>query len=1317
MNRPKAFLMAVIAALLTVVLSLPVLSAGEPPKPLPEGVSEGWLATVQQGIQKEEYNISPAGDGKALYQAPNRAHGFRSRFTSNGIEIAPLSSEAKGWSLGLELVEKPEGLRLKAEVKTNDNRIEYDRGNITEWYVNDEKGLEQGFTVHKQAGGGGLHIDMKLTGNLRPKFSEDGQAVHFYSAGNNLTVLSCDHLKVTDSRGAVLSSRFEGINGGIRIAVDDREAVYPVTVDPLVAGPVLVGGQGRCSTAGDVNGDGYGDVIVGVYYYDNGETNEGAAFVYYGSASGLNTTPLILESNQEGAYFGESASTAGDVNGDGYGDIVVGALNYDNGETNEGAAFVYYGSASGLNTPPLILESNQEGALLGGSASTAGDVNGDGFSDVVVSAPYYHNGEINEGAAFVYYGSASGLNTTPLILESNQENAVLGVSVATAGDVNGDRFSDIVVGVYGYTNGQSYEGAAFVYYGSASGLNTTPLILESNQPDAQLGVSVATAGDVNGDGYSDIVAGARFYDNGETNEGAAFVYYGSVSGLSTTPNWTGEGNQANAYYGYSVSSAGDVNGDGYGDVVVGTPGYNSIAPDAGAVFAYYGSASGLGVSPFLLEGTLATEEYGTYLGTAGDVNGDGFSDILIASWIQTAVYYGGTSGPATAPGWTAVGALEEESLGVSVSSAGDVNGDGYGDVLVGAPYYDNGQADEGRALLFHGSATGLSTTPAWSGEGNQASALFGYSADSAGDVNGDGYGDVVVGAPAYDNGQTNEGAAFVYYGSVSGLSATPDWTGESNQATANYGNSVSSAGDVNGDGYGDLVVGAPYYDGGQTNEGRAFLYLGSASGLSATAGWTGESNQASAYFGNCVAGAGDVNRDGYGDVIITANAYDNGQTDEGAAFVYHGSPVTGLGASAAWTGESNQASAYFGTSASTAGDVNGDGYSDVIVGAPSFDNGQANEGRAFVYYGSTTGLPSAVSWYAESDQTNASYGCSVGTAGDVNNDGYCDVIVGARDYDNYNADEGRAYLYLGSASGVVPTAAWTADGGIEEASFGCSVATAGDVNGDGFSDIIVGASLFSEGEPYSGKAFLFYGNEGRGVSARPRQLRSEGSAPVAPLGSADDGLFNIAAVGRTPFGRGEVKLEWQVATLGGTFSTALNPLQTGLTWTDSGTSGASLSRSLLLADGNGPYIWRMRVKYNAATTPLQGHGPWLTLAANGHKETDIRRKAGSTTCVVPDEPCWIYLVTTDGTNHTINFQDPNQQNQRTGWNVRRSDDPSVTPKSSWPLVATNIVDMDQITGNYQWTDSSGDVPPSGTWYYLVTTYNDNCPAEGPFSTE
>ena len=166
-----------------------------------------------------------------------------------------------------------------------------------------------------------------------------------------------------------------------------------------------------------------------------------------------------------------------------------------------------------------------------------------------------------------------------------------------------------------------------------------------------------------------------------------------------------------------------------------------------------------------------------------------------------------------------------------MATAGDVNGDGYADVIVGAPNYDNGQTDEGRAFVYYGSASGLSTTANWTAESNQASAYFGYSVATAGDVNGDGYADVIVGAPNYDNGQTDEGRAFVYHGSASGLSATANWTAESNQASAYFGYSVATAGDVNGDGYADVIVGAPNYDNGQTDEGRAFVYHGSASGL------------------------------------------------------------------------------------------------------------------------------------------------------------------------------------------------------------------------------------------------------------------------------------------------------------------------------------------------------------------------------------------------------------------------------------------------------------------------------------------------------
>jgi len=157
-----------------------------------------------------------------------------------------------------------------------------------------------------------------------------------------------------------------------------------------------------------------------------------------------------------------------------------------------------------------------------------------------------------------------------------------------------------------------------------------------------------------------------------------------------------------------------------------------------------------------------------------------------------------------------------------------VNGDGYSDVIVGAPLYDGGHDNEGRAYVYHGSATVLSTTASWNVESDQADAQFGYSVGTAGDVNGDGYSDVIVGAPYYDSDETDEGWAYVYHGSATVLSTTADWTAESDQAGANFGYSVGTAGDVNGDGYSDVIVGAPYYDSGETDEGRAYVYHGSA---------------------------------------------------------------------------------------------------------------------------------------------------------------------------------------------------------------------------------------------------------------------------------------------------------------------------------------------------------------------------------------------------------------------------------------------------------------------------------------------------------
>jgi hypothetical protein len=162
---------------------------------------------------------------------------------------------------------------------------------------------------------------------------------------------------------------------------------------------------------------------------------------------------------------------------------------------------------------------------------------------------------------------------------------------------------------------------------------------------------------------------------------------------------------------------------------------------------------------------------------------------------------------------------------------------------------------------------------------------------SAGDVNGDGYSDVIIGAYLYNTANPNAGKAYLSLGSGSGLQASPSWTSSGDdQGNAHFGVSVASAGDVNGDGYSDVIIGAYSYDTANTNAGKAYLYLGSSSGLEAS--WTSSGDdQASAAFGNSVASAGDVNGDGYSDVIIGAYAYDTANSNVGKAYVYLGKPL------------------------------------------------------------------------------------------------------------------------------------------------------------------------------------------------------------------------------------------------------------------------------------------------------------------------------------------------------------------------------------------------------------------------------------------
>ena len=201
----------------------------------------------------------------------------------------------------------------------------------------------------------------------------------------------------------------------------------------------------------------------------------------------------------------------------------------------------------------------------------------------------------------------------------------------------------------------------------------------------------------------------------------------------------------------------------------------------------------------------------------------------------------------------------------------------------------------------------------------------------------------------------------------------------SNQANANFGISVAGVGSVNGDLFGDIIVGAHLYDKGQTDEGAAFVHHGSAQGIPANVARILESNQTNARFGFSAAGAGDVNRDGFADVIVGAHLYDNGQTNEGRVFIHRGSS-TGVAVAAAVTLESNQTDAFFGYSVATAGDVEGDGFADVLIGAMGYDIGQPDEGLAAVYSGSGLVTDANPLWFGRGHQAGARFGCSVLTS-------------------------------------------------------------------------------------------------------------------------------------------------------------------------------------------------------------------------------------------------------------------------------------------------------------------------------------------------
>jgi len=1196
----------------------PATTAAATPPPV-EDIPADWWAQAQADIRASEYTITwqtdtTLADVPAAYHAANRAQNLRVYFTEEGIRVIPRTGDAS-WELGIQLTG-----RGSAELEVEERTITYRRDNYDyESLTNTEKGLVYDILFSSLDG-----VEFAFTGNLTAR--RDGSSVDFLTdSGVPVLRLKYSYVMVRDMLGDNTTVSMPDATH-LRFTPNTSDPVTERLVMRLMALPAAADWNVESNqtdaqmgfavaSAGDVNSDGYSDVIVGAPTYGNGQV-----FVYYGSATGLSATASWMQTiSQSGARFGAAVAGAGDVNGDGYADVIIGAPNYANGQAQEGAAFVYHGSVSGLGaTAAWSAESDKAGAHFGAAVSGTGYAHSSLYTGVIVGAPEYNNGQANEGMAFIFYGSDSGLSVAPdWSAESDLATAGLGASVGCAGDVDGNGYADVIVGAPGYDNGETDEGRAFVYYGAAGSISATAnWTVESNQAGALFGASVSLAGDVNGNGYGDVIVGAPGYANGHAAEGAAFLYLGASVGLTTTVGWSVEGGTADAQLGASVALAGDVDGDGYADVLIGAPGFSEGETGEGEVQLYSGAATGLSATAVW---TQTLNQAGAHLGAAvsgaGDVNGDGYSDILVGApgYSHPEVneggafaFHGHVDSPNPTYDWTASRGQTTEQFGIVVGSAGDVNGDGYDDVIVGAPLYDGGQEDEGRALVYYGSPNGLPAAASWSYESDRTYARFGAAVSTAGDANGDGYDEVVIGAPNDTGSLSADGRAYVFFGQSNGLKTYYSWYIQGDQQFERLGLSVACAGDVNGDGYSDLIVGAPGHTNGQNFEGAAYIWLGTidvreegAIGFPSTAHWGVESNRGGASYGQAVSTAGDVNRDGYSDVLVGTKSYNNGASNEGAAFLFLGN-AGAMSTAYVWYAEGGIAGAEYGATLDTAGDVNGDGYSDFIVGAPDYENGQNSEGAAFLYYGTPGTINPEPDLLLEINEAGALFGISVSTAGDVNGDGYADVIVGASDY-YVLGKNGEAFIFYGAATGLNTTAHWVGDSAVASEEFGYAVSAAGDVNGDGFDDVIIGTNS-------STAVYAFYGNGG-GTPLRPRQMQLNGTTRLAPLGRVNSAnSVRLHLEGLTPLGREWLKLEWQVAPLGQDFGAAGTVSGVDDAWR---ASGATLTQTVAGLQSSTAYHWRVRLLYRPGNPLAMSAGRWIHMPYNGWLETDFQTARGA----------------------------------------------------------------------------------------------------------
>ena len=426
-------------------------------------------------------------------------------------------------------------------------------------------------------------------------------------------------------------------------------------------------------------------------------------------------------------------------------------------------------------------------------------------------------------------------------------------------------------------------------------LDVPTLTLTGDYPGGMFGAAVAGVGDVDRDGFDDVLVGAPFASGGFPTSGKVYLYRGGSGGLDPHPAWTAAGSAPGARLGWSIASLTNLTADGFADLVVGEPGTDEETTTVGRVAVYPGSRDGPAPEPI-------------------EVLADG--------------------GPGTLFGYAI--------------ATGDVDHDGDDDLLVGEPAFPSPSARSGRALLYLADGKAYAKNPSWIRTGPPDS-QFGIAVDLGGDVNNDGFHDAVVGAltASFGPDEREAGAAYVYLGSAAGLDSVPIVL-PGRQAGTLAGRGVLLPGDLDGDGYGDLIVGAEQASNGEQAEGVAEVYFGSKVGVTPYGASLLEPNIMGANFGGHLGSLGDLDGDGCNEFFIGAVRYQRTEPREGAAFIFRGSPRRDF--PHIWFRAGGKAFSWYGESGGSAGDLNGDELTDFVVSAPAWDSEAGiNVGRVEIF--------------------------------------------------------------------------------------------------------------------------------------------------------------------------------------------------------------------------------------------------------------------------------------------------------------------------------------------------------------------------------